>query len=96
MSDKPIHDETLAKLESLGAHRLAVIVLTSLLPAGSSGEWEAATIEWVLEVYEPVLKELGIPWIGNPYGPEHKFWADLSLELGGDEDYYDNVEEDEE
>lgn len=93
----PHFDAAVAKLEALGARRLAEIIVRSLTPAGGTSEWDSETIELVLCEYEEVLKEVGLPWVGNS-GPDHEYhkaWAEIARELDYYHDYpFDNEEPD--
>ncbi len=62
----PSHTSDAAqKLASLGAEKLAEIIVTMSVPAGTTIEWDSETIESVLMPLAPVFKELDIPWIGD-------------------------------
>lgn len=52
-------------LATLGADKLAALLVDMALPAGTQTEWDSETIEYVLNPLEATFKELGIPGVGN-------------------------------
>lgn len=53
-------------LATLGAQKLANIIVSMVAPAGAIGDrWDSGTIETVLQPLERPFKDLGIEWIGN-------------------------------
>jgi hypothetical protein len=65
-----------AALATLGAEKLADLIVEMMLPAGTQTEWDSETIERVLRPLRVPFKDLGIAWVGDTgANDEHlKYW----------------------
>lgn len=63
---------------SLGADRLAEVVVDALAFTGAQAEWRGETVDGIVAPFFELLDELGLPWVGSSDSAE--FWGPIHEE----------------